>query len=71
VIHHANPRIWQSCPDSRPQKNADRKLRAQADLLESEIAAEAEALLDRFIAGENLVVEDKEPILRVAEDSTE
>jgi hypothetical protein len=44
------------------------KLRAQADLLENEIAAEAEALLDRFIAGKKLTVENEESSLRVAED---
>lgn len=44
------------------------ELRAQADLLENEIASEAEALLDRFIAGENLTVENNERSLRVAEE---
>jgi hypothetical protein len=45
------------------------KLRAQADLLETEIASEADALLDRFIAGKNLSVENDKPSLRVAEDA--
>jgi hypothetical protein len=45
------------------------ELRAQADLLENEIATEAEALLDRFIAGENLALKNVELSLRVAEDS--
>lgn len=44
------------------------QLRARADLLEIEIATEAEALLDRFIAGENLAVGNDAPSLRVAED---
>jgi hypothetical protein len=45
------------------------ELRAQADLLENEIATEAEALLGRFIAGENLALKNVELSLRVAEDS--
>lgn len=45
------------------------ELRAQADLLENEIATEAEAILDRFIAGKKLARENEELSLRVAEES--
>lgn len=80
-IPHLDPSDIELCPIVRlsaaientiadlAEKAAE--LRGRADLLENEIAAEAEALLDRFIAGENLVLEDKEITLRVAEESIE
>ncbi|MEA3209958.1 MAG: hypothetical protein QOE70_3015 [Chthoniobacter sp.] len=78
-IPHLDPGDIELCPIVRlslATENAiadlaerSAELRARADLLETEIAIKAEALLDRFIAGENLSRDNDEPFLRVAEDS--
>lgn len=78
-IPHLDPSDIELCPIVRLSPDSEKaiadlaekaaELRGQADMLENEIAGEAEALLDRFIAGENIANEKKELSLRVAEDS--